>query len=140
MGLFKKIFFDNISMSNGIEYIIAGLGNPGDKYSKTRHNAGFIALDQIASRFGQSFKKSNFEAESAIVNINGKKALLIKPMTYMNESGRAILKAMEYYKVCIENVVVIFDDITLDIGRIRIKRNGSHGGHNGIKSIINLCG
>lgn len=123
-----------------IEYIIAGLGNPGSRYEDTRHNAGFKALDLLAKKEGFEFKKLKFKALIADEVIAGVRCLIMKPQTMMNLSGDAIFEAAEYYNIPDENVIVLFDDVSLDIGRIRIRRKGSAGGHNGIKSIISVIG
>ena len=122
--------------SGGISYLVVGLGNPDRKYQNTRHNAGFIALDAIARELGASVTRSKFDALTADVTIGGQRALLMKPQTYMNLSGVAVEKAASFYKIPPENVVVIFDDISLEPGKLRIRRKGTHGGHNGIRSII----
>lgn len=123
-----------------IEYIIAGLGNPGPKYADTRHNAGFKALDLLSKQNGFEIKKSKFKALIADEIIAGKRCLIMKPQTMMNLSGEAILEAADYYNIPNENIIIIYDDISLDIGKIRIRRKGSAGGHNGIKSIISCLG
>ena len=122
--------------SGGISYLVVGLGNLDRKYQNTRHNAGFIALDAIARELGASVTRSKFDALTADVTIGGQRALLMKPQTYMNLSGVAVEKAASFYKIPPENVVVIFDDISLEPGKLRIRRKGTHGGHNGIRSII----
>lgn len=123
-----------------IEYIVAGLGNPGSKYEKTRHNAGFMAMDLLAQQQGFSYQKRKFKALIADEVIGGCRCLLMKPQTMMNLSGEAILEAAQYYKIPDENIIVIYDDVSLDIGKIRVRRKGSAGGHNGIKSIISCLG
>ncbi len=123
-----------------IEYIIAGLGNPGPKYANTRHNAGFKAVDLLAKEEGFEIKKSKFQALIADEMIGGKRCLIMKPQTMMNLSGEAVMLAAEYYNIPNENIIIIYDDISLDIGKTRIRRKGSAGGHNGIKSIISCLG
>lgn len=123
-----------------IEYIIAGLGNPGRKYEMTRHNAGFLALDVLAREEGFEFKKLKFHALIADEMVAGKRCLLMKPQTMMNNSGEAIYEAASYYNIPDENIIIIYDDISLDVGKTRIRRKGSAGGHNGIKSIISCLG
>ncbi|MDD6728659.1 MAG: aminoacyl-tRNA hydrolase [Eubacteriales bacterium] len=118
------------------DFIIAGLGNPGAKYEMTRHNAGFLAMDLLAINEGFDIKRLKHHALTADVNINGKRCLVMKPQTMMNNSGEAIGEAAKFYKVPAENIIVVFDDISLDVGKTRIRRKGSAGGHNGIKSII----
>lgn len=116
--------------------LMIGLGNPGSKYKETKHNIGFIALDEIASREGVSFNKKQAEAEIAELVINGEKILLVKPQTFMNESGRSVRPLMDYYGVDLEDVLVIYDDLDLQTGKIRLRTKGSAGGHNGVKSLI----
>ena len=122
------------------EFIIVGLGNPGIDYERTRHNVGFMAMAVIEEKLGVSVNTFKFKAKTAVASIGGKQCLLMKPETYMNLSGEAISQAMNFYKIPIENVLVIFDDISLEPGKMRIRRKGSAGGHNGIKSIIECCG
>lgn len=122
--------------SNPIEYIVVGLGNPGDKYLHNRHNAGFMCVDYILQKIDAKIKKIKYKSLCGEVILNGHRILLMKPQTYMNLSGEAVREAASYYKIPVENIIVIFDDISLDIGTLRIKRKGSDGGHNGIKSII----
>ena len=122
------------------EFIIAGLGNPGIDYERTRHNAGFMAMSVIEEKLGVSVDTYKFKAKTAVAPVGGKQCLLMKPETFMNLSGEAIAQAMNFYKIPIENVLVISDDISLDVGVMRIRRKGSAGGHNGLKSIIECCG
>ena len=119
-----------------IEYVICGLGNPGTQYENTRHNAGFMAVDTIAEKLGVTVKKLKLKSLVADVNLGGRRCLLMKPTTFMNNSGEAVEEAMSFYKLPPENLLVLYDDISLDVGRLRIRRKGSDGGHNGIKSII----
>ncbi|HQA05453.1 MAG TPA: aminoacyl-tRNA hydrolase [Clostridiales bacterium] len=119
-----------------IEYIIAGLGNPGRDYEKTRHNAGFMFADALAEKHNAVFKPSKFKADTADAMINGVRCILVKPMTYMNNSGEAIRDIANFYKIPSEKVIVVYDDTALPTGKLRIRRKGSDGGHNGIKSII----
>lgn len=119
-----------------VEYIVCGLGNPGTQYENTRHNAGFMAVDTIAEKLGAQVKKLKFKSLTADVNLGGKRCLLMKPTTFMNNSGEAVEEAMSFYKLPPEKLLVLYDDISLDVGRLRIRRKGSDGGHNGIKSII----
>ena len=136
--------FDRISRGREpqgkIEYIVAGLGNPGIQYENSRHNAGFMAVGALEQKFGFAVNRHKFRALVGEAEIGGKRVLVMKPETYMNNSGEAIAEAMSFYKIPLENVLVIFDDISLEPGHIRIRRKGSAGGHNGIKSIIALCG
>lgn len=122
--------------NGGYEYLIVGLGNPGAKYEMTRHNAGFLAVDLLAIKENLNIKKLKYHALVGDAVINGKKCLVMKPQTFMNNSGEAVGEAARFYKIPPEKVVVISDDISLDVGKIRIKRKGSAGGHNGLKSII----
>lgn len=123
-----------------INYIIAGLGNPGSKYENTRHNVGFRAIDYIAKCINIEVKGIKFKSLYGVGDINNKNVLLIKPQTFMNNSGQAITEAMSFYKIPPQNTIIIFDDISLDVGKMRIRRKGSDGGHNGMKNIIYLSG
>ena len=134
--IFKKKEFS----SNSIEYIVVGLGNPGKQYEGTRHNAGFISLDYIADELGVKVNKIKFKSTVGEVNISGKRCLLMKPSTYMNLSGQAVTEAMRFYKIPPQQVIVISDDISLDVGKIRIRRKGSDGGQKGLQNIIYLSG
>lgn len=119
--------------------LIVGLGNPGKKYENTRHNAGFMAVDKFAEKYNASFAlESKLEGMISTININGKKAILLKPMTYMNLSGQSVLKVINYYKIDIDDILVISDDLDSRLGRIRLRAKGSAGGHNGHKNISNL--
>lgn len=118
------------------EYIIAGLGNPGAKYEMTRHNAGFLAMDLLAIEEGINIRKLKFHSLVSDVQINGKRCLVMKPQTMMNNSGEAVGEAAKFYKIPPERVIIVYDDISLDVGQTRIRRKGSAGGHNGIKSVI----
>lgn len=117
-------------------YLIVGLGNPGDKYKYTRHNVGFVAIDYIATKLGVKVNKIKFRALIGEANIAGEKVILAKPSTYMNLSGESVIAIKEFYKIPAENIIVIYDDISLPVGRLRIRPQGSDGGHNGIKSIL----
>ena len=130
--LFKK--------PSGVSWIIVGLGNPGSKYQNTRHNIGFITADYIADEKRVKLNKIKFKASYNILTIGGEKCLLMKPNTYMNLSGEAVKEAATFYKVPADHVIVIFDDCSLPCGKLRIRQNGSAGGHNGIKSIISHLG
>ena len=123
-----------------IDTIIVGLGNPGKKYEGTRHNAGFAALDHVAEKWGVRVTKAKFDALTGTGTAAGVKVLLMKPQTFMNLSGDAVRKAADFYKVPPERIIVLFDDISLAPGRLRIRKTGSAGGHNGIKSIIGNIG
>ncbi|MEG1125060.1 MAG: aminoacyl-tRNA hydrolase [Oscillospiraceae bacterium] len=122
------------------DYIIVGLGNPGKKYEGTRHNIGFCAIDYCAEKWNVKINKVKFDALYGTGTIGGKKLLLLKPQTFMNLSGEAVHKASDFYKLTSAELIVLFDDISLAPGRIRIRRTGSAGGHNGIKSIIQHMG
>lgn len=124
----------------GAEWIVAFLGNPGIKYNGTRHNAGFMAADAMEKKLGVTINKMRFKALTQTVDISGKKVLLMKPQTYMNLSGDAIVQAANFYKVPPERVIVVSDETALPIGRLRIRRGGSAGGHNGLKSVIARLG
>lgn len=134
------MLFNLIKHKNSFDYLVVGLGNPTAKYDKTRHNAGFMCIDYIAKELGAEIKKSKFDALYSEAILDGKKILLIKPQTYMNLSGESVSKFVSFYKIPAENVLVISDDISLDVGKIRIKRKGTHGGHNGLRNIIDLLG
>lgn len=135
-----KMGFFSFGKRGKIEYIIAGLGNPGPKYAKTRHNAGFMAVDLLAKKCGFEFKKMKFHAFIADEVIGGKRCLVMKPQTMMNLSGDAVLDAAQYYNIPDDKIIIIYDDVSLDVGKIRVRRKGSAGGHNGIKSIISCLG
>lgn len=136
--IFKKI--ENENKPAKPEYIIAGLGNPGLTYENTRHNAGFMTIDKLLENVSHSGFKMKFKSKCTTASVSGRSCLILKPETFMNNSGEAIEAAMSFYKIPIENVIVAFDDISLDVGKIRVRRKGSHGGHNGIKSIVALTG
>lgn len=121
--------------TGGVDYIVVCLGNPGDKYTTTRHNMGFLCGDYIADKEGFSFKKIKFKSNYDIVDFYGFKVMFMKPQTFMNASGEAVRPAADFYKVPAENVIVLVDDVNLDVGQLRIRRKGSSGGHNGMKSI-----
>jgi PTH1 family peptidyl-tRNA hydrolase len=119
---------------------IVGLGNPGPNYEKTRHNVGFMALDALAERHGLKFNQNKCKSVIAEGMIGGTKTVLIKPMTFMNLSGEAVRAYMDYYKVSLEDMIVVYDDLDTVVGKIRLRYQGSAGGHNGIKSIIQHTG
>ena len=123
--------------SVGCDYLIVGLGNPGKEYERTRHNVGFRAIDLLAESLGTKINRLKFRAlVSPIVNCGGKKVILMKPQTYMNNSGEAVKLCGAFYKLPPERILVLFDDISLPVGRLRVRADGSAGGHNGLKSII----
>lgn len=117
-------------------YVIVGLGNPGKEYDMTRHNIGFEVIDYLADKYNIKINKLKFKSLYGEINISGEKVYLVKPQTYMNLSGEAIREFSSFYKIPSENIIVINDDISLETGKIRLRRKGSAGGHNGIKSII----
>lgn len=119
---------------------IVGLGNPGTKYEKTRHNIGFMAIDELGKRHNIDIKQSKCKALIGEGNIGGTKVYLIKPMTFMNLSGESVRAFMDYYKVPLEDLIVVYDDLDTEVGKIRLRYQGSSGGHNGIKSIIQHTG
>ena len=125
---------------SGCDWMIVGLGNPGKEYEKTRHNVGFRVTDLIASDLNTKIDRLKFRALTRQVTYNGMKVLLVQPQTYMNASGAAVSALATYYKVPAERILVVFDDISLPVGKIRIRKDGSAGGHNGIKSIIQSLG
>ncbi len=131
MGLFS---------TGGVEYIIVGLGNPEPRYDNTRHNAGFRAIDRVAEKCGCKIKSLKHMALCGKAELCGKKVLLMKPQTYMNHSGEAVAAASKFYKVPPKNIIVLFDDCAIEVGALRIRRKGSAGGHNGIKSLIEHLG
>ena len=135
------MFSKGKSFSNsGIEYLIVGLGNPGGKYEMTRHNAGFLAIDLIGMQNDIDVKKLKYHALVADTKIGDKRCLIMKPQTMMNNSGVAVGEAAKFYKIPPEKIIVICDDVSLDVGKLRIRRKGSAGGHNGLKSIIASIG
>lgn len=137
---FRQISKEENMPSGKVEFLIAGLGNPGLQYEGTRHNAGFIVIDRLAQKLGFEIKRMKFKALCGDVSIAGKHCVVIKPGTYMNNSGQSVAEAMNFYKLDIDHVIIVYDDISLEPGRMRIRRKGSDGGHNGIKSIIQLTG
>ena len=121
-------------------WLIVGLGNPGKEYERSRHNCGFRALDLLAERLNCKADKLKFQGPYTQVNYNGKKLFLLKPQTYMNLSGRSVLQLSAYFQIPPQRIIVMFDDISLAPGRLRVRAEGSAGGHNGIKSIIQELG
>ena len=134
--MFSKWF----GKKKGVTWIVAGLGNPDEKYQGTRHNMGFLALDYLAKENGVDITKSKFQGLTATAKYGDEQVLFLKPMTYMNRSGNSIGEAAKYYKVPADHVIVLCDDITLAPGTIRLREKGSAGGHNGLKSIISQLG
>lgn len=133
--LFKQISSESQNDTKKIEYIVVGLGNPGKQYERTRHNAGFMAIDYVAERVGARIDRVKFSALVGDAAIAGRRVLLLKPQTFMNSSGEAVAAAANFYKIAPEKIIVISDDISLDVGRVRVRRKGSHGGQNGLRSI-----
>ena len=123
-----------------ISWIAVFLGNPGLRYENTRHNAGFIAADIIADELKVKINRSKFCSLTATTVLGGRQVLILKPQTYMNLSGTAVMQAMKYYKVPLDNVVVVSDDVSLPLGKLRVRRRGSSGGQNGLRDIISKCG
>ncbi len=117
-------------------WLIVGLGNPGKEYERTRHNAGWRAVEVLASKLGCKIDKGKFQGLYCQTNYNGRKLYLLKPMTFMNLSGRSVLQLSAYFNIPPQRIIVLFDDISLEPGRLRVRSDGSAGGHNGIKSII----
>ena len=122
--------------TSGADWLIAGLGNPEPKYDGTRHNAGYAALDYLAAEWGCPINKSKWQGLYGVAAVGDHKVLLLKPLTYMNLSGRCIAPAAQFYKIPNDHVLVLCDDVTGDPGRLRIRASGSAGGHNGLKSVI----
>lgn len=132
--LFKKI--EQPESAKPLTHLIVGLGNPGAKYAKTRHNAGFLALDYIAEKCGISVTRAKFNALVGEGQLGGARVMLMKPETFMNNSGEAVAQAASFYKIPPENIIILHDEISFEPSVIRIRRKGSAGGHNGLKSII----
>ena len=128
------------SRCNNFNYLIVGLGNPGAQYENTRHNAGFLGVDVLCDKLGINLSKHKFECVYGDAVISGNRVIVAKPQTFMNNSGRAVAAISRFYKIPAQKIIVMFDDISLPVGNIRIRRKGSAGGHNGIKDIIELMG
>lgn len=126
--------------TGAVEFLIVGLGNPGVQYQNTRHNAGFMALDATAKALGIRVERARFHAYCGEGVCDGRHVLLMKPQTYMNNSGEAVCEAMRFYKLSADRVLLLFDDISLPVGGMRVRRSGSAGGQNGVKSILQLSG
>ena len=126
--------------SGGASWLLVCLGNPGDQYENTRHNVGFMVADQLGERCRLPIQKLKFKALTNLFPIAGEKVLVMKPITYMNLSGEAVRPAADFYKIPPDHILVISDDTALDVGKLRIRRGGSAGGHNGLKSIIQHLG
>ncbi|MHB1152902.1 MAG: aminoacyl-tRNA hydrolase [Eubacteriales bacterium] len=138
--LFKKIEINPPKDSKPINFIVCGLGNPGNKYAQNRHNTGFMCMDYMAQKLNININRLKFKSLCGEGYISDSHVLLMKPQTFMNKSGEALREAVVYYKIPYENIIIIFDDINLAPGVMRVKRKGSDGGHNGIKSIIEHLG
>ena len=121
---------------SAVDWLIVGLGNPGEKYAHTRHNMGFLTVDLLAEQAGEKLNKVKFKSAYNIFAFAGTRCLVMKPQTYMNLSGEAVREAAQFYKIPADHVLVIYDDISLPVGKIRVRPTGSAGGHNGIKNII----
>lgn len=126
--------------AGGVSWLLVCLGNPGDKYENTRHNVGFMVADEVAERQKKPIQRLKFKALTNILDISGEKVLVMKPVTYMNLSGEAVRQAADFYKVPPDHVLVVLDDTALAVGKLRVRRGGSAGGHNGLKSIIQHLG
>ncbi|KHD85026.1 aminoacyl-tRNA hydrolase [Heyndrickxia ginsengihumi] len=116
--------------------LIVGLGNPGSQYNRTRHNIGFEVIDLLSDRFQSPLNQTKFKGLYTIAHVDGEKVLLLKPLTYMNLSGESIRPIMDYYDIAVEDLLIVYDDLDLPVGKIRLRQKGSAGGHNGIKSTI----
>lgn len=134
--LFKKIETEKPAATGPITHLVVGLGNPGREYAFTRHNAGFLSIDYMAERLGVRIDRLRFKALTAEATVGGVRVLLMKPQTFMNNSGESVREAAAFYHVPPENVIVICDDINLDVGRLRVRGKGSDGGQKGVRSII----
>ena len=129
--IFKKPTYD---------FLVVGLGNPGLQYEKTRHNVGFMSADLLMKKEGGEFTKHKIDSHYGECEIGKKRILVMKPQTFMNNSGTAVSAVSKFYKIPLDKIIIISDDISLDVGKIRIRRKGSHGGHNGLKDIFQLLG
>lgn len=138
--LFKQLESQKPAVTGPPEFIIAGLGNYEAKYANTRHNTGFLMADAFAEHCGAQFQKHRFRSHTADAQCGDIRCLLLKPETYMNNSGLAVTEAMQFYQIPPEHTIIIYDDITLPVGGMRIRKKGSDGGHNGMKNIIYLSG
>ena len=122
--------------NSAVDWLVVGLGNPGQKYANTRHNMGFLTVDLLAEQQGVKLNKVKFKSAYQVLTFAGAKCLVMKPQTYMNLSGEAVREAAQFYKAPADHVLVIYDDVSLPVGKIRVRPSGSAGGHNGIKNII----
>ena len=123
-----------------IDAVIVGLGNPESKYDRTRHNAGFMAIDRLCEKYGVRLSKMKFKAIYNTAEIDGMRIMLVKPQTYMNNSGESVSEILRFYKIGLDKLIVLCDDISLDVGKLRIRAKGSDGGQRGVRSIIELVG
>lgn len=135
-GVQKERFMLFGNKSSAVDWLVAGLGNPGQKYQNTRHNMGFLTVDLLAEQKGVKLNKVKFKSAYNILGFAGCKCLVMKPQTYMNLSGEAVREAAQFYKIPPDRVLVIYDDVSLPAGKLRVRPSGSAGGHNGIKNII----
>ena len=133
-GVFAVMFFQK--KSGGVQWLLVCLGNPGKEYANTRHNIGFMAADALERRTGVKFNKLKYRALTGEITLGGQRVLVVKPQTYMNLSGEAVKLAGGFYKIPPERILVLYDDVSLPLGKLRIRASGSAGGHNGIKNII----
>ena len=124
------------SKGSAVEWLVVGLGNPGEMYARTRHNMGFLTVDLLAEKKNVKLNKVKFKAAYNLMEFGGARCLVMKPQTYMNLSGEAVREAAQFYKIPADHVLVIFDDISIPVGKVRVRPSGSAGGHNGIKNII----
>lgn len=129
-----------LKKEGGVTWLLVCLGNPGDQYENTRHNVGWMVADEVADRQNAPIQRLKFKALTNILTISGEKVLVMKPVTYMNLSGEAVRPAADFYKVPPEHILVVSDDTALAVGRLRIRKGGSAGGHNGLKNIIQQLG
>ena len=134
------MFFNRNGGSGGVEWLLVGLGNPGTKYESTRHNMGWLALDSLMEKEKFTLNKLRFKAWTGMLDYKGHKILVMKPQTYMNLSGESVGEAARFYKVPADHVLVISDDVSLPVGKLRIRKGGSCGGHNGIRNVIERLG
>ena len=132
--------FDRLRTPGGVTWLVVFLGNPGPRFSGTRHNAGFMAGDECAKKFGAEIDRLRFKALTGVCAVGGEKVMLMKPQTFMNLSGEAVIQAVNFYKLPPEHVIVVSDEIALPVGKLRVRPSGSAGGHNGLKSIIQNLG
>lgn len=126
--------------SSGIDWLLVCLGNPGDQYENTRHNVGFMVADELGEREHKAIQRLKYKALTATMELGGQKTLVMKPVTYMNLSGEAVRAAAQFYKIPPERILVVSDDVSLPVGKLRIRKNGSAGGHNGLRNIIAQLG